>query len=342
MALSTTNVSTTVVSQAIGVSTHNVGALCTSNKINKWSKYKPVNFSSINKTENWYKSNDLNCGLNINIYTTINAMIADVRAGNTTWSYIPPSGGANSPYRLGDFAGYNHSAVQPFNSNSLSVNYYKDIHTSIGVALDLTTVDNSNLSLNDIGSLTSYYFAIAIVSNGTNTGNWLGCSSNISNSGSAVSIPLSTFPEGKYDIVYFLAKTTKANLTDSEVTNTFIPLPLNIQTINIYSSAFNVLIEATINGTTITYTLYIENNSSVSKTFTNCYIRARYGNKNINDVMVIGEKSDSISNITVAGNSTYTLNGTMTNALSNYSMYGGYMLFSSSELTRYTPIEEIV
>lgn len=341
MALPSTNITTTLVGQELGVSTHNVGALCTSTNINKWAKYKPVNFTGT-RTVNWYKANDLKCGLNINGYSTISSMIAYIRANNNIWSYNPPQGGANTPYRLADFAGYNHSAIKPFDINLLSANYYKDINSSIGLNLEITTVDNSNLLLSDIGSITSYYFASVIVPNGANTGNWLGCNTNVANSGLAVSIPISTFSEGKYDIIHFLAQTTKVNLTDVEVTNIFIPLPLSIQTVNIYSSAFNVLIEATISGTTINYTLYISNNSSASKTFTGCSIKARYGNKNINDAMVTGERSDSISNITVAGNSIYTLNGTMNNVLTDYSMYGGYMLFSSNELTKYTPIEELV
>ena len=42
MALGTTSITTTLVGNTIGVASKDVGTLCSSSSINKWSKHKPV------------------------------------------------------------------------------------------------------------------------------------------------------------------------------------------------------------------------------------------------------------------------------------------------------------
>ena len=42
MALSSTGITTSLVGNAIGSSSRNVGALCSSSLINEWSKWKPI------------------------------------------------------------------------------------------------------------------------------------------------------------------------------------------------------------------------------------------------------------------------------------------------------------
>ena len=102
MALGTTNISTTLVANTIGVGSNDVGTLCTSSKINKWSKWKPVNYSS-NNSLTIDQLKETNFGFNIVTNTNLDSP--------TGWSYVKPTGGMTSPYRLGDFRGYNHLAT---------------------------------------------------------------------------------------------------------------------------------------------------------------------------------------------------------------------------------------
>lgn len=44
--LSSTNITTNIVGRAIGLGTSNVSKLCSSTKINKWSKWKPIGTAS--------------------------------------------------------------------------------------------------------------------------------------------------------------------------------------------------------------------------------------------------------------------------------------------------------
>src|SRR5574344_2027594 len=104
MALGTTNISTTLVSQTIGVASRDVGTLCSSSLINKWSKYKPVIYPVVSTTgiTDWWKAADGNCGLSITEYSNINDLVAAITNG-VVWEYNKPTGGISSPYRLGDF-----------------------------------------------------------------------------------------------------------------------------------------------------------------------------------------------------------------------------------------------
>ena len=123
MALATTGITTSAVGNALGVSTRDVGALCTSANINKWSIWKPIKYASNNGiTLDIIKS--VKCGLTPKTSTILynssfgNDSVSQVTtttaatvSGITEWTYTKPSGGSTSPYRLGDFRGYNHSAV---------------------------------------------------------------------------------------------------------------------------------------------------------------------------------------------------------------------------------------
>lgn len=98
MALPNNNITTSMVRNELGESTNNVGQLCTSNKIYKWSPKKP--YSLIPPTDA-----DMN-----KPYPPVDGLW---RLQNGDVIYKKPSGGASDPYRLGDFRGYNHSAAPP-------------------------------------------------------------------------------------------------------------------------------------------------------------------------------------------------------------------------------------
>ena len=103
MALGITGITTSVVSQEIGLSSNDVGELCQGiklgsglpSKINKWSPYKPISNSTLPRTAyiRGYVS-----GFSVDPVTKL-------------LTHIPPTGGTNSPYCLGDFREYEHSAI---------------------------------------------------------------------------------------------------------------------------------------------------------------------------------------------------------------------------------------
>lgn len=107
-------------------------------KINKWAKYKPVAHTDLFRAEGEYNTSDGKAGLTINYvllsdsgtYTqnAIRALYND----SSNWAYTLPTGGASSPFRLGDFRGYQA------NSYPLAQGYYtkgqiNEVPTGTGV-----------------------------------------------------------------------------------------------------------------------------------------------------------------------------------------------------------------
>ena len=115
MALSNTGITTSLVGNTLGTSSRNVGALCTNSDINCWSKWKPISTNVQQLTLDGLKNK--NYGITIlsgNTPTTVyNQVVANSNLGYT---YNKPIGGSNSPYRLGDFRNYEHSAILPIDT----------------------------------------------------------------------------------------------------------------------------------------------------------------------------------------------------------------------------------
>lgn len=105
MALPENNITTDSVAQTLGVNAHDIGTLCISDNINKWSKYKPVRLNKVSAIgdANWYKGEDGNCGYEIPL------MKYAEESSIKSWTYLKPT----NYYRLDDFAGYDHTNRQP-------------------------------------------------------------------------------------------------------------------------------------------------------------------------------------------------------------------------------------
>jgi hypothetical protein len=138
--LSETNITTTLVGNALGNSSRDVGTLCTAVNINQWSKKKPVReHGSPNwweATNPWLTNNAATGGtdkFSIQTYSnslggTINDLIGiteyQYNIVTSGWIYHKPDniiknggdyGTAESGFRLGDFRGYLHRSISPLN-----------------------------------------------------------------------------------------------------------------------------------------------------------------------------------------------------------------------------------
>ena len=81
-------------------------------KINDNSRYKPVSYGkNFDMTDNDFYAVDW--GFSIPTYSNFGTMKTAIKNGET-WTYVRPSGGSSSPYRLGDFRGYDTEAQVPF------------------------------------------------------------------------------------------------------------------------------------------------------------------------------------------------------------------------------------
>lgn len=99
MTLGTSNITTTQVANALQVSTRNIGELCTSQKINEDSLFKPYEVNS--NVNSQFLIGGPNGTYGYTIYNTDLYSLLDFR--NYMWEHNPPT----TCYRLGDFRGYN-------------------------------------------------------------------------------------------------------------------------------------------------------------------------------------------------------------------------------------------
>lgn len=147
MALGTTNITTTLVGNTLGVASKDVGVLCSSSLINKWSKNKPVRYNTTSPITDSQRK-EVYYGFDIANMVKTDA----VSAASINWNYLKPLGGANSPYRLGDFRSYDHTATHVYDlvDNYESINIYGILNVRIRFA----DTQGSGVKLNDFTSTT--------------------------------------------------------------------------------------------------------------------------------------------------------------------------------------------
>lgn len=180
----TAPITTTKVGNEIGVSTHNVGALCTNSNINKWSKYKPVKIDKASKpTETEYKR--ARYGLSIPYFNRIVNMASYIKNNtplpdngpfiNGDFGYEKPQNG--DALRLGDFDNYIHNSEQPINANtqgtikldsSNRLTLYFDLGVDNSVYYRLTDINLYSYVGNIAEDLNSWYLGICLT-NGSRT-----------------------------------------------------------------------------------------------------------------------------------------------------------------------------
>jgi len=90
MALANTNISTTLVGNTLSNTSRNIGALCTAPTINVWSRYRPGYFNEVTNTL---------------AYNAPDGVSVDPRGID------PQTGSDIKGFKLGDFRGYNHTAI---------------------------------------------------------------------------------------------------------------------------------------------------------------------------------------------------------------------------------------
>lgn len=98
-----------------GVAGNNMSSLFkASANINKWAKYKPESYDTMfGLIENDRYRNNYGLDLNGVHGITVNDLINNAING-VGWAYVLPSGDKDSPFRIGDFRGYNPDASAPF------------------------------------------------------------------------------------------------------------------------------------------------------------------------------------------------------------------------------------
>ena len=349
MALGTTGITTSVVSQEISLASNDVGELCQGikfgsglpSKINKWSKYKPVQLATPtpDRSGEWWRGVLGNCGLELLTYSSLADMYTNLRppVSKTPFNYQYPVD--PFPFRLADFRQYDKTASAPFSVGDLESVYFAS-SGSFGASLDINIPSSTELRWQDIGdayNLADMYFGAAICKQGSTDYGYITEASTVgSGGGGGVSIPI-TGKLGMYDVIFFLAELPKTTFGSDSTANHFIPLSEGFKTIEIKTSPLFVSLTGTWASNTTNYQLDVTNNSSSTITLTNCNIVIAYGDfvdgsglENDETSFKVTYGSGISGNIVVPANSTITISGSKIGTLLDFDTRGGTLLFTNS------------
>ena len=137
--------------------------------INYWNKHKPVSLdvafcqdfdeSKPNYNQYWWKA-DGSCGFKPYGGFAVTQLPGIIDGKLNKWEYELPSGGPTSPYRLGDFAGYNTNALPMIHSLQVpSVVSVKQTNM-ISITAFITNPNPESITLSDLSTIGDYYPAV--------------------------------------------------------------------------------------------------------------------------------------------------------------------------------------
>jgi hypothetical protein len=269
--------------QVLKMTYSDVGRICGNEhgKTNKWAKWKPVRLAKLfcqdyDNTKGdydsiWWKGSDRKCGLDINTVNTFQALINAYNNG--VWKYIPPNGGTNAPYRLGDFIGYSHAAKCFIESVSGVVEIYEQDNDNLIMDANWNnTLDSYSLKTSDfdlaIGfNITESYFGFLIA-------NSSGPVFGISNTGfidptywERVTMSANGIIEGNYTLYPFLSNLpipVRSSSMQGGV-HRLIPLPVDPFNVSVLGYYFHLILydaDITLLAGRLSFTVYVRYTNS--------------------------------------------------------------------------------
>lgn len=166
------------VKTALGETSNDLAALCRSDKINMWAKYKPVelnkpftsdefDFDNRKWRDNatWYRGADFEgvgiCGIKIAHSSTLQSLTELYDKGQSNWSRVKVGSTFACPYRLTDFIGYKHAATAPFKRPFVTSKTSEN--GSVFATMMIKNLDTENeLTMQEFGKLSETYLGLAL------------------------------------------------------------------------------------------------------------------------------------------------------------------------------------
>lgn len=223
--LPNSNITTTMVANELQVSTRNIGQLCTSDKINQWSKNKPIRY---NKVEGLTDSERL---YHYYGFSTISWMSDPTRAYKQTIEYLKPRGKSHDePYRIGDFRGYDHDVQAPLLDKNFE-NIVWDLEEYPSYSIELRNNDETNaMKVGDFHlGLNDCYLCLVIISHNDSSAYQWKTSYQQFKDGGFMSIDLngeeSAFQSDYVQFFLCATNTYKPDFENNPDTAAFLPLP---------------------------------------------------------------------------------------------------------------------
>ena len=219
----TAPVSFTDVQNCLGVSNTDLDKLCKATTINMWAKYKPVAKNLIDtvtgqwdatnnkwlSSATWWKGNgntDIG-GITPKQFTTFSQLLSFYDGGMNGWTYTRPAGGASTPYRLQDFAGYNHNAPKAIENFFIAAEIRQHGQFTASAMMSMPDANADYISLADFTSaaFSGLYWGVAFYSGTTFKCKLTASSAGVAQIDSTFSGAAVTLPIGTYTVYPFFA-----------------------------------------------------------------------------------------------------------------------------------------
>jgi hypothetical protein len=188
-----------------------------------WAKYKPVAKNLIDtvtgqwdatnnkwlSSATWWKGNgntDIG-GITPKQFTTFSQLLSFYDGNLNGWTYTRPAGGASTPYRLQDFAGYNHNAPKAIENFFMAAEIRQHGQFTASAMMSMPDANADYISLADFTSaaFSSLYWGVAFYSGTTFKCKLTASSAGVAQIDSTFSGAAVTLPIGTYKVYPFFA-----------------------------------------------------------------------------------------------------------------------------------------
>lgn len=288
-------VSISDVQAAVSHTSGDLATLITAGTINMWAKYKPVAKNLIDtvtgqwdatnnkwlSSATWWKGNgntDIG-GITPKQFTTFSQLLSFYDGNLNGWTYTRPAGGASTPYRLQDFAGYNHNAPKAIENFFMAAEIRQHGQFTASAMMSMPDANADYISLADFTSaaFNGLYWGVAFYSGTTFKCKLTADTAGVAQIESTFSGAAVTLPIGTYKVYPFFSN-KKISLTDTQETSgtKYYTCPnCTYVTVNIVSD--NTGTDATIKaqymiGKDKLFTVHVKGDSSRAYSNCNAYV----------------------------------------------------------------------
>jgi hypothetical protein len=155
--ISTSEIATCLGDYRVTQNGRSIGLLCTSPKVNMWSKNKPVRTKSFSPLT-YLQRQQANYGLDVSKAhdTEYEDLLGKAISSSCKFGYLAPRGGENEPFRLLDFDGYWHKAETPYkyrlSHQKGEQSVWADMYIAPKADLTIADLNPTDLTTSDIGA----------------------------------------------------------------------------------------------------------------------------------------------------------------------------------------------
>ena len=306
------------VKTTLGETSNDLAALCRSDKINMWAKYKPVelnkpftsdefDFENRKWRDNatWYRGADFEgvgiCGIKIAHSSTLQSLTELYDKGQSNWSRVKVGSTFACPYRLSDFVGYKHAATAPFKRPFVTSKTNEN--GSVFATMMIKNLDTENeLTMQEFGKLSEAYLGLALKDAAGRLVYFMTTDKPLKNGGVNVEMQGIAFAPGDYKAYLFLCSAV-LTLNKPPMQATYYTIPdFKPSVVNITSEAqhindyFTIKAYEDIRGHIIV-DVEIRDNYVRRSNNENFYIILRFASSETGSPMKIGEQAFTFTDV---------------------------------------------